>query len=88
MEHLINTKMGQIGEQNSDIEVHVENSVTSDLQIKYDSDIQSKESKKKHKCNYPDCHAVFLRPSRLERHIRLHTGEVIIVMMKVVLHGI
>lgn len=70
--------MGQIAEQDS-------NDIVSDLQSKHDSNIQNEESKKKYKCNYPDCYAVFLRPSRLERHMRLHTGEVTIVNIKVIL---
>ncbi|XP_071626323.1 uncharacterized protein [Temnothorax longispinosus] len=62
--------MGQIGEQGS-------NNGVSDLQSKHDSNIQNKKQKeeKKYKCDYPDCNAVFLRPNRLERHIRSHTGE-------------
>lgn len=69
--------MGQI-EQDS-------NDVASDLQNKHDSSVQNEESKKRHKCNYPDCDAVFLRPSRLERHMRLHTGEVTIMSIKIIL---
>ncbi|XP_020294905.1 zinc finger protein 525-like isoform X2 [Pseudomyrmex gracilis] len=30
---------------------------------------------KKYNCTYPDCHAMFERPWRLERHMRLHVGE-------------
>lgn len=70
--------MGQIGEQDS-------NDSASDLQSKHDSSIQNEESKKKHKCHYPDCQAVFLRPSRLERHIRSHTGEVTITSIRMIL---
>ncbi|XP_039307596.1 MDS1 and EVI1 complex locus protein EVI1-A isoform X1 [Solenopsis invicta] len=64
--------MGQIGDQDSD-------RVASDLQNEHKTDTQvEKESKKTHKCNYPDCQAVFPRSSKLERHMRLHTGEVTI----------
>lgn len=64
--------MGRVGDQDSD-------SAASDLQSGHDIDIGGKESQKKYNCNYPNCNAVFLRPSRLKRHIRLHTGEVTIV---------
>jgi len=66
--------MGQMGDQDSD-------NVASNLQNGHD--IQNKE--KKHKCNYSNCDAVFLQPSRLKRHIRLHTGEVTIMSMKMIL---
>lgn len=59
--------MGQTGDQDND-------SVATDLQSAHDSNSSSEE--KKYKCNYPGCHSTFLRPSRLERHMRLHTGEV------------
>lgn len=79
MKHL-NIKMGQAGEQdNSDI--------ASNLENKNDGNIQNGESKKKYKCNYLDCNAMFLRPSRLERHMRSHTGEVTIIKV-VLLHDI
>nr|XP_012215527.1 PREDICTED: transcription factor IIIA-like [Linepithema humile] len=55
--------MGQTGDQSSNDNV---------LNIQNDIDIRSK---KKHKCTYPECHAMFAKPSKLERHIRLHTGE-------------
>lgn len=57
-----------MGDQDSD-------NVAFDLQKGHDVDIQNKTSRKTHKCSYPDCNAVFLRPSRLERHMRSHTGE-------------
>jgi len=38
--------------------------------------IGGKQDKRKYKCTHLNCHATFLRPSKLERHIRLHTGEV------------
>jgi len=65
--------MGQMGDQDSDNVSNLQNSI----------DIQNKE--KKHKCNYSNCDAVFLQPSRLKRHIRLHTGEVTIMSMKMIL---
>lgn len=34
------------------------------------------QKEKKHKCNHPDCDAMFSKPSRLKRHMRQHTGEV------------
>lgn len=58
------------------------NSVASDLQNKHDINIESEQDKKKYKCTYAKCHAVFLRPSRLQRHIRSHTGEVLITDIK------
>ncbi|XP_026670810.1 zinc finger protein 888-like [Ceratina calcarata] len=33
------------------------------------------EANKRYKCTFPECSLSFLRPSRLERHIRVHTGE-------------
>lgn len=57
-------------------------SVASDLQNKHDIYIENEQEKKKYKCTYAECHAVFLRPSRLQRHIRSHTGEVFITNMK------
>ncbi|XP_053976200.1 zinc finger protein 320-like [Hylaeus anthracinus] len=30
---------------------------------------------KRYKCTFPECNAAFSKPSRLDRHIRLHTGE-------------
>ncbi|XP_029168768.1 zinc finger protein 184-like isoform X2 [Nylanderia fulva] len=50
-------------------------SVASDLQNKHDIYIEIEQDKKKYECIYTGCHAVFLRPSRLQRHIRTHTGE-------------
>lgn len=38
------------------------------------------KKQKKHECTYPDCKAVFYRPSRLARHVRSHTGEVMIAL--------
>lgn len=67
--------MGYIGDQAND-------NVTSDLQSKHDTYIENGQNKKKHKCTYAECHAVFLRPSRLQRHIRSHTGEVLITNIK------
>lgn len=59
--------------------------IASDLQNKHDIHIESEDKKnmrtklcmdkKKYKCTYAECDAVFLRPSRLQRHIRSHTGE-------------
>ncbi|XP_018402916.1 PREDICTED: zinc finger protein 572-like isoform X1 [Cyphomyrmex costatus] len=60
--------MGQMGNNDND-------NITSDCQNGHDIDIENKESQKKHKCNYPNCSATFLRPDRLERHIKSHTGE-------------
>lgn len=63
--------MGQTGDQNS-------NDNILNIQDEGDVDIQ----KKKYKCTYPECHARFIRPSKLERHLRLHTGEVFIINIK------
>jgi len=60
--------MGQIGDQNS-------NNI---LNIQSGHDVQNK----KHKCTYPECYAIFTRPSKLQRHIRMHTGEVFIINIK------
>jgi len=62
--------MGQMGNHDND-------NITSDCQTEHDIDIENKESQKKYKCNYPNCSATFLRPNRLERHTKSHTGEVI-----------
>lgn len=69
--------MGQIKEEDN-------KDIVSDLQSEYESDIQIEEDQKKHKCDYPDCNAVFLRPSRLKRHKRSHTGEVTIMSIKMI----
>lgn len=57
-------------------------SVASDFQNKHDICIENGQDKKKYKCTYYECHAVFLRPSRLQRHIRSHTGEVFVTNVK------
>lgn len=38
--------------------------------------VDSSDTEKSHKCLHPGCKAAFLRPSRLARHVRQHTGEV------------
>lgn len=43
------------------------------------TDIEIKKDEKPYKCTYDGCNLSFLRPSRLKRHIRFHTGEVMIV---------
>ncbi|CAD1471145.1 unnamed protein product [Heterotrigona itama] len=37
--------------------------------------VEIKKDKKPYKCTYDGCNLSFLRPSRLKRHIRFHTGE-------------
>ncbi|XP_032668317.1 zinc finger protein 28-like [Odontomachus brunneus] len=49
--------------------------VSSNLQNEDDAKISVIQKRKKYKCNHPDCDAIFSEPSRLERHIRQHTGE-------------
>lgn len=58
--------MGQIGDSNRNDGV---------LNIQSDHGVDT-QNKKNHKCTYPDCHAVFTRPSKLQTHMKLHTGEV------------
>lgn len=41
---------------------------------------RTKRDIKRHKCTYDGCDAIFNRPSRLARHIRFHTGEVLITL--------
>lgn len=38
--------------------------------------IKTTEREKPYKCNFVGCNLAFYRPSRLQRHIRFHTGEV------------
>lgn len=38
---------------------------------------KSEQSDKKYVCKYTGCNAAYFKQSRLDRHIRLHTGEVI-----------
>lgn len=56
--------MGQVEVQDNDIKI---------ANINLNNNIKQN---KKYNCTYPDCHAMFERPWRLERHIRLHVGEV------------
>lgn len=41
-----------------------------------DNELANFDPKKKYICSFKDCNAQFLRPSRLLRHERQHTGEV------------
>lgn len=68
--------MGQIKEKDN-------KDIVSDLQSEYESDIQIEEDKK-YKCDYPDCNEAFSRPSKLKSHKRLHTGEVTIMSIKMI----
>ncbi|XP_076231485.1 uncharacterized protein LOC143177462 [Calliopsis andreniformis] len=50
----------------------VENGVPNEI---LNTLVLGEKAVKRHKCTYDGCDAVFNRPSRLARHIRLHTGE-------------
>lgn len=46
------------------------------IQNKCETNTQSGQNEKKHKCTYPECQAEFSKFCRLQSHIRVHTGEV------------
>lgn len=44
---------------------------------------QGTKDEKPYKCAFDGCNAVFVRPSRLARHIRFHNGEVMFIWISV-----
>ncbi|KOX76692.1 hypothetical protein WN51_11047 [Melipona quadrifasciata] len=50
-------------------------SILSESNMTNDTDVEIKEDEKPYKCTY-GCNLSFRKPSRLERHIRFHTGEI------------
>lgn len=41
--------------------------------------VEIKKDEKPYKCTYLGCNLSFHKPSRLKRHIRFHTGEVMVI---------
>lgn len=61
--------MGRVNDSETDsISLHAEDVINNCADI-------ANEAKKRYKCVFPGCSLAFLRPSRLERHVRVHTGE-------------
>lgn len=40
--------------------------------------VKTKRDEKPHKCTFDGCNLSFCRPSRLKRHMKFHTGEVML----------
>lgn len=60
--------MGHASDQDSD---------NVSISFKNECDVKTFMIKKEqHRCTYSDCQAVFTKSSKLQRHIKQHTGEV------------
>lgn len=53
-------------------------SESNDLVKDVDVAVKTKRDEKPHKCTFDGCNLSFYRPSRLKRHMKFHTGEVVL----------
>lgn len=58
-------------------------SESNDLAKDVDVAAKIKRDEKPHKCTFDGCNLSFSRPSRLKRHMKFHTGEVMLALTSI-----